>query len=115
MSIFLNLNAECDGKTDRQTDRRTDGQTVIMTKVHEDWAKNATSRVFTCLHYKQKEKPAPPPCGHFFPPPISTNFELKTAPPSESTIFPPILTIFELVHDINKTNILTKFHDGEKM
>ncbi|KAH3738950.1 hypothetical protein DPMN_045594 [Dreissena polymorpha] len=28
--------------------------------------------------------------------------------------FPPILTIFELVHEINKTNILTKFHDREK-
>ncbi|KAH3844494.1 hypothetical protein DPMN_086752 [Dreissena polymorpha] len=30
-------------------------------------------------------------------------------------IFPPILTIFELVHDINETNILTKFHDREKI
>ena len=32
----------------------------------------------------------------------------------ESLIFPPILAIFELVHDINKTNILTKFHDRDK-
>ncbi|KAH3773529.1 hypothetical protein DPMN_118803 [Dreissena polymorpha] len=31
----------------------------------------------------------------------------KTAPPPKSHIFPPILTIFELVHEINKTNILT--------
>ncbi|KAH3728276.1 hypothetical protein DPMN_054230 [Dreissena polymorpha] len=46
-----------------------------LTKVHEDWAKNAPSR--------------------------------KTAPPPESNIFPPILTIFKLVHDVNKTNILT--------
>ncbi|KAH3804112.1 hypothetical protein DPMN_132393 [Dreissena polymorpha] len=30
-------------------------------------------------------------------------------------IFPPILTLFELVHEINKTNILTKFHDREKI
>ncbi|KAH3894501.1 hypothetical protein DPMN_018658 [Dreissena polymorpha] len=37
----------------------------------------------------------------------------KTAPLPESHIFQPILTIFELVHDINKTNILTKFHDWE--
>ncbi len=39
----------------------------------------------------------------------------KTAPLPESHIFQPILTIFELVHDINKTNILTKFHDWETM
>ncbi|KAH3701743.1 hypothetical protein DPMN_076737 [Dreissena polymorpha] len=39
----------------------------------------------------------------------------KTAPHPEIHIFPPILTIFELVHDINKTNILTKFHDREKI
>ncbi|KAH3826192.1 hypothetical protein DPMN_128088 [Dreissena polymorpha] len=39
----------------------------------------------------------------------------KTAPHPESHIFPPILTIFELVHDINKTNILTKFHDRENI
>ncbi|KAH3857346.1 hypothetical protein DPMN_099953 [Dreissena polymorpha] len=39
----------------------------------------------------------------------------KTAPHPESHTFPPILTIFELVHDINKTNILTKFHDREKI
>ncbi|KAH3816222.1 hypothetical protein DPMN_117734 [Dreissena polymorpha] len=38
----------------------------------------------------------------------------KTAPHPESHIFPPILTIFELVHDLHKTNILTKFHDREK-
>ncbi|KAH3781130.1 hypothetical protein DPMN_158955 [Dreissena polymorpha] len=34
--------------------------------------------------------------------------------PLYKPFFPPILTIFELVHEINKTNILTKFHDREK-
>ncbi|KAH3712584.1 hypothetical protein DPMN_072334 [Dreissena polymorpha] len=64
--------------------------------------KNSTSR-----------KPAPPLGGQFFPH-LSFHDDWqkkvtlrKTAPPPESHIFPPILTIFELVHDINKTNILT--------
>ncbi|KAH3738766.1 hypothetical protein DPMN_045409 [Dreissena polymorpha] len=61
-------------------------ETNVLTKVHEDWARNATSRVFTCLHYKQKEKTAPHPCGQLFFPPISTNFELKTAP-TRATMF----------------------------
>ncbi|KAH3777286.1 hypothetical protein DPMN_178726 [Dreissena polymorpha] len=88
----------------------------LLTKVHDDWAKNATSRVFTCLYYKQKEKTASP---------ISTNFELvrkinntnfltnfkqtihieKTAPRPESHIFPPIVTIFELFHDREKNHV----------
>ncbi|KAH3821137.1 hypothetical protein DPMN_122897, partial [Dreissena polymorpha] len=34
-----------------------------------------------------------------------------TAPPPGGHVFPPIWTIFELVRDINKTNVLNKFHD----
>ncbi|KAH3862130.1 hypothetical protein DPMN_025093 [Dreissena polymorpha] len=52
--------------------------------------KNVTSRVFTCLHYIHMEKTAPPPGSH---------------------VFSPIWTIFDLVRDINETNVLTKFHD----
>ncbi|KAH3889038.1 hypothetical protein DPMN_013085 [Dreissena polymorpha] len=52
--------------------------------------KNVISRAFTCFHYIHIDKTAPPPGSHFFS---------------------PIWTIFELVRDINKTNILTKFHD----
>ncbi|KAH3816087.1 hypothetical protein DPMN_117595 [Dreissena polymorpha] len=65
-------------------------KTHVLTKFHEDWTKNVTSRVFTCFHYIQIEKTAPPPGGHVF-----------------STIW----TIFKLVRDINETNVYTKFHD----
>ncbi|KAH3721184.1 hypothetical protein DPMN_064103 [Dreissena polymorpha] len=58
-------------------------ETNVLTKF-EDWAKNVTSRVLTS----------------------------KTAPPLGGHVFSPILTIFELVRDINKTNVLTKFHDN---
>ncbi|KAH3712109.1 hypothetical protein DPMN_071788 [Dreissena polymorpha] len=34
----------------------------------------------------------------------------KTAPPTGGHVFSPIWTIFELVRDINKNNVLTKFH-----
>ncbi|KAH3797553.1 hypothetical protein DPMN_151136 [Dreissena polymorpha] len=65
-------------------------ETNVLTKCHENWAKNVTSRVFTCFHYIHMEKTVPPTGGHDFS---------------------PIWTIFELVRDINKTNVLTKFHD----
>ncbi|KAH3837266.1 hypothetical protein DPMN_110649 [Dreissena polymorpha] len=57
-------------------------ETKVLTKFHENWAKNVTSRVFT------KKCPA-----HWRP------------------CFSPIWTILELVREINKTNVLTKFHD----
>ncbi|KAH3719397.1 hypothetical protein DPMN_062229 [Dreissena polymorpha] len=63
---------------------------IKETNVHENWAKNVTSRVFTCFHYIHIEKNAPPTCVH---------------------VFSPIWTIFNLVRDINKTNVLTNFHD----
>ncbi|KAH3841988.1 hypothetical protein DPMN_115476 [Dreissena polymorpha] len=65
-------------------------ETNVLTKFHEDWEKNGSSRLFKCFHCIHIEKTAPPPGGH---------------------VFPPIMTIFELVRDINKTNDLTKFHD----
>ncbi|KAH3800476.1 hypothetical protein DPMN_154109 [Dreissena polymorpha] len=65
-------------------------ETNVLTKFHENWAKNVTSRVFTCFHYIHIEKNTPPTGGH---------------------VFLPIWTIFELVRDINKTNVLTNFHD----
>ncbi|KAH3747060.1 hypothetical protein DPMN_181482 [Dreissena polymorpha] len=73
--FFGRTNERTDGRTDRLNDEQTDGQTILqyksiketyaLTKVHEDWARNATSR-----------KTAPPPGGQFFSPHISTNFEL---------------------------------------
>ncbi|KAH3793528.1 hypothetical protein DPMN_147042 [Dreissena polymorpha] len=65
-------------------------KTHALTKFHEDYTKNVTSRVFTCFHYIHMEKSARPLAAMFFA---------------------PILTIFELVRDINEINILTKFHD----
>ncbi|KAH3846095.1 hypothetical protein DPMN_088389 [Dreissena polymorpha] len=65
-------------------------KTHVLTKFHEDWTKNVTSKVFTCFQYIHIEKTALPPGGH---------------------VFSPIWTIFELVLDINETNVLTKFHD----
>ncbi|KAH3890045.1 hypothetical protein DPMN_014113 [Dreissena polymorpha] len=65
-------------------------ETNVLTKMNENWAKIVTSRVFTCFHFIHIEKNAPPTGGH---------------------VFSPIWTIFALVRDINKTNLLTNFHD----
>ncbi|KAH3818493.1 hypothetical protein DPMN_120214 [Dreissena polymorpha] len=65
-------------------------ETNVLTKFHEDWTKNVTSRVFTCIHNKHIEKTARLAGGH---------------------VFSLIWTILELVRHINKTNVLTKFHD----
>ncbi|KAH3724119.1 hypothetical protein DPMN_049926 [Dreissena polymorpha] len=65
-------------------------KTHVLTKCHADWTEHVTSRVFTCFHYIHIEKSAPPRGGH---------------------VFSPICTIFERVRDINKTNVLIKFHD----
>ncbi|KAH3853465.1 hypothetical protein DPMN_095989 [Dreissena polymorpha] len=65
-------------------------ETNVVTKFHENWAKNVTSKVFTCFHYIHIEENAPPTGGH---------------------VLSPICTIFRLVQDINKNNVLTNFHD----
>ncbi|KAH3697376.1 hypothetical protein DPMN_084875 [Dreissena polymorpha] len=65
-------------------------ETNFLTKFNENWAKNVTSRVFTCFHDIHIE---------------------KNAPPTGSHVFSPISTIFELVRHINKTNVLINFHD----
>ncbi|KAH3711113.1 hypothetical protein DPMN_070613 [Dreissena polymorpha] len=64
-------------------------ETNALTKFHKNWAKNVTSRVFT-----------------FF----TTNIKRKMPRPLAAMFFSPIWTIFELVRDINKTNVLTNFH-----
>ncbi|KAH3716844.1 hypothetical protein DPMN_059575 [Dreissena polymorpha] len=67
-------------------------KTNVLTNFHDDWVKIVTSRVFTRenCHYIHIKKNALPTGGN---------------------VFPPIWTIFELVRDINKTNVLTNFHD----
>ncbi|KAH3777650.1 hypothetical protein DPMN_179098 [Dreissena polymorpha] len=89
-------------------------ETNVLTKFHENWAKNVTSRVFTCFHYIHIEKNAPPTGGHIFSP-TWTIFELqksKTAPPPWSHVIQLTGTIFELHSQIKETNVLTKFHEN---
>ncbi|KAH3867343.1 hypothetical protein DPMN_030469 [Dreissena polymorpha] len=110
----------------------TSRETNVLTKFHEDWTKNVTSR-----------KTAPPPGGHVFSP-IWTIFELirdinktnvltkfhddwansvtsrvftrNTAPPpgghlNQHIIKTNILANFELSRGIIGKNVLTKFHE----
>ncbi|KAH3878252.1 hypothetical protein DPMN_002139 [Dreissena polymorpha] len=67
-------------------------KTNVLTNFHDDWTNIVTSIVFTRenCHYKHIEKNAPPTGGH---------------------VFSPIWTIFELVRDINKINVLITFLD----
>ncbi|KAH3820256.1 hypothetical protein DPMN_122001 [Dreissena polymorpha] len=58
-------------------------ETNVLNKLHDDWAKSVTSRVFTW-------NTAPPPGGH---------------------VFQWTKTFFELNHHIIKTNILKKLHE----
>ncbi|KAH3878151.1 hypothetical protein DPMN_002036 [Dreissena polymorpha] len=105
-------------------------ETNVLTKFHENWAKNVTSRVFTCFHNIHIEKNTPPTGGHVFSQ-SWTIFELvlftrKTVPPTGGHVFQQtgttfeldqhiikanILTNFELDRDIIGTNLLTKFHE----
>ncbi|KAH3868048.1 hypothetical protein DPMN_031184 [Dreissena polymorpha] len=102
--------------------------TNLLTKFHEDWKINVTSRVLT-------RKNAPPPGGHVFQPTciifelfqdiigmnLLTKFHedwtinvasgVKNAPPLGSQVFQAKVTIFELIQDIIGTNLLTKFHE----
>ncbi|KAH3725731.1 hypothetical protein DPMN_051580 [Dreissena polymorpha] len=91
-------------------------ETNVLSKFHENWAKNVTSSVFKCFHFIHIKKNAPPTGGHVFSP-ISTIFKLvrdikKTAPPTGGHVFQRIGTTFELIQDIIKTNILTNFELG---
>ncbi|KAH3706853.1 hypothetical protein DPMN_066243 [Dreissena polymorpha] len=75
-------------------------------KVHKEWAKNVSSRLFTCFHYIHKKKTAPPPGGHA----KNVTSRVKKTPPG-GHVFLPIQTISELNSRIQKTNVLIKFHE----
>ncbi|KAH3890555.1 hypothetical protein DPMN_014640 [Dreissena polymorpha] len=70
----------------------------VLTKVHEDWAKSVTSRVFTRIT-------SPPTGGHVFQR-TGTTFELN-----QHIIKTNILTNFEMDGGIIGTNLLTKFNE----
>ncbi|KAH3809581.1 hypothetical protein DPMN_137954 [Dreissena polymorpha] len=78
-------------------------KTNVLTKFHENWAKNVTSRGFTCFHYIHIEKNAPPTGCHISIKPM------KTALPTGGHVFQRTGTTFELNQHIIKTNILTNF------
>ncbi|KAH3802354.1 hypothetical protein DPMN_156030 [Dreissena polymorpha] len=61
-----------------------------LSKFHTDWTKTIFLQQTGTIFKLNSQKTAPPPGGH---------------------VFSPIWIIFELVRDINKTNVLTKFHD----
>ncbi|KAH3726211.1 hypothetical protein DPMN_052068 [Dreissena polymorpha] len=61
-------------------------ETNLLNKFHEDWTINVASRVFTS-HIR------------------------KNAPALGSHVFQANVTIFEVIQDIIKTNLLTKFHE----
>ncbi|KAH3897903.1 hypothetical protein DPMN_022099 [Dreissena polymorpha] len=124
-------------------------ETNVLTKFHEDWSNNVSSRLFRCFYNIHIEKTALPPGGHVFPPIITFFIDeqnvtsrvkktpwrpcfltdpnhfrtqpsdqankywtknwtfIKTAPPPGCHVFSHIWTIFELVRDINETNIVT--------
>ncbi|KAH3711205.1 hypothetical protein DPMN_070707 [Dreissena polymorpha] len=85
-------------------------ETNLLTKFHEDWTINVASRP-----YKEK---CPTPGGHVFK---ATKIILhehrkinvasrENAPPLGSHVFQANTTIFKLIRDIIKTNLLIKFH-----
>ena len=65
-------------------------RTNVLIKFHKDWIINVTSRVLTRFHYNHTRKSPPPPGSH---------------------VFQQARTIFELIRDIVRTNLLTKFHE----
>ncbi|KAH3794855.1 hypothetical protein DPMN_148393 [Dreissena polymorpha] len=93
-----------------KTDPKTSHEQSVFTRktapplgghFHDDWATHVTSRVFT-----MENAPPGTDCSHVF-----TIYIWGKKHCTLSAFFSPILTIFKLVRDINKTNILTKFHD----
>ncbi|KAH3733470.1 hypothetical protein DPMN_039898 [Dreissena polymorpha] len=77
-----------------------------MSKFHEDWDKNVSSRPFTCCHYIHIKKTPPLPGGHVFSL-IMTIFKPKT----DSHLFQLTDIIFKLVQDIIRMNLLTNIHE----
>ncbi|KAH3882301.1 hypothetical protein DPMN_006236 [Dreissena polymorpha] len=104
-----------DGRTDDGQRPVTKGylsnqETNILTKFHEDWTTNVTSRVFTCFHYMHT---------YINKTNVLTNFHddwakfvtsrVKTSPPTGGHVFQRTGTTFKLNQYITKTNILTNF------
>ncbi|KAH3695578.1 hypothetical protein DPMN_083039, partial [Dreissena polymorpha] len=76
--------------------------TNLLTKFPDDWKINMTSRVLT-------RKNALPPWWPYLT--INVASRVKNAPPLGRHVFQANITIFEVIQDINKTNLLTIFHE----
>ncbi|KAH3849548.1 hypothetical protein DPMN_091951 [Dreissena polymorpha] len=92
--------------------------TNLLTKFHDDRTINMASRVLTRKNATHPWRPYIIGSNHLtkFHDDRTINvasrvLTRKTAPPPGGHVFSPIWTIFEIVRDINKTNVLTKFHD----
>ncbi|KAH3704962.1 hypothetical protein DPMN_080024 [Dreissena polymorpha] len=70
---------------------------------HEDLSINVASRLLT-------RQNIPTPGNHFFNQHLSDSHKTKNATAHCGYVFQAIGTIFELVQDIIRTNVLTKFH-----
>ncbi|KAH3747198.1 hypothetical protein DPMN_181619 [Dreissena polymorpha] len=70
----------------------------LLTKFHEDWTINMTSRVLTRIYY-----------SHIY------SHIRKNAPPLGSHVFQAKVTIFEFVQNISGTNLMSKFHEDRKI
>ncbi|KAH3821993.1 hypothetical protein DPMN_123762 [Dreissena polymorpha] len=76
-------------------------ETNFLTTCHEDWAINVASR----------EK-CPAPWQLYWTINVASRvLTRKIALPPGGHVFSPIWTIFELIREINETNVLTKIHD----
>ncbi|KAH3791375.1 hypothetical protein DPMN_144859 [Dreissena polymorpha] len=78
--------------------------TKLLTKFHEDGTRNVAYRLSSGNHVVDGRTDMSKTIYPLF-------FERKNAPPTGGHVFSPIPTIFKLVRDINKTNVLTNFHN----
>ncbi|KAH3739907.1 hypothetical protein DPMN_046597 [Dreissena polymorpha] len=83
-----------------------------MSKFHEDWEKNVSSRLFTCRHYIHINCPTPwRPC--FFT--DHDHFQTrKRPPPPGGHVFLPIQTIIELNLRSPSLTQMNRSQDGKK-
>ncbi|KAH3843182.1 hypothetical protein DPMN_116692 [Dreissena polymorpha] len=89
----------------------------VLSKCHEDWATNVSSRLFTCFHYIHIEKTAPPPGGHIS---IKTNVLTKFHDDWTQNVTSRVFTSFFLLKKYkekdpppggHEKNVMTKFHE----
>ncbi|KAH3881415.1 hypothetical protein DPMN_005342 [Dreissena polymorpha] len=92
-----------------------------MSKFHEDWEKNVSSRLFTCCHYLHVKKTATLPGGHVFSL-ITTIFKLakhvtsrvKKTPPPGGHVYLPIQTIIQFNLRSPSLTQMNRSQDGYK-